>query len=148
MNLLLDTCVLIDFLGGKDPFFQDAQRIMAAGYFRDVRLWVAGQSLRDAFYVLSKYQNPITVQRSLVKASQALSIVSLSDQDFINAARLEWDDYEDCLIALCAQKANAEYIITRDEKGFARSLVPIMTPAGWLTMMKAERGLDYEVTAS
>ena len=37
MNLLLDTNVLIDYLGRKPPFFEDAERIVAAGYFGDVR---------------------------------------------------------------------------------------------------------------
>ena len=44
MNLLLDTNVLIDYLGRKEPFFANAERIVAAGFFGDATLWMAAQS--------------------------------------------------------------------------------------------------------
>lgn len=33
MNLLLDTCVVIDYRGRKEPFFPAAERIMAVDFF-------------------------------------------------------------------------------------------------------------------
>jgi len=49
MNLLLDTCVVIDYLGRKEPFYAEAERVMAAGFFGDAKLWIAGQTINDAF---------------------------------------------------------------------------------------------------
>lgn len=54
MNLLLDTNVLIDYRGRKEPFFPAAQKVVIAGFFGDVRLWAPAQSFVDAFYVLSR----------------------------------------------------------------------------------------------
>lgn len=56
---------------------------------------------------------------------QVVTPVALSPTDYTNALRLGWDDLEDCLVALCAQSARADYLVTRDTKGFSRSLVPV-----------------------
>lgn len=143
MNLLLDTNVLIDYLGRKPPFFKAAESIVAAGFFGDAKLWASVQSLKDAFCVLEHYLDPVRVQRAILKACEVITPVGVSAEDALQAARLEWTDYEDCLIALCAGKAKADYLITRDEKGFQRSPVPVMTPEKWLEHMKRTQGLVY-----
>ena len=109
MNLLLDTNVLIDYLGRKEPFFPSAQKVVIAGFFGDTQLWP----------------------------------VDLTGASLERAARLGWDDFEDCLIALAAERVGADYLITRDAKGFARSTVPAVSPDAWLDIMREEHGLDY-----
>ena len=143
MNLLLDTNVLIDYLGRKPPFFEAAESVVAAGFFGDAKLWASVQSLKDAFYVLEHYVDSARVQKAILKACELVSPVGLSADDALRAARLEWKDYEDCLIALCADKAKADYIITRDVKGFQRSSVPAVTPEGWLELMRQGEGLSW-----
>lgn len=143
MNLLLDTNVFIDYLGRKQPFFEDARNIVAAGFFGDTKLWVPAQSATDAFYVLSRYVTAEKLQESLLRAFDIIEPVSLSADDLRRAARLRWDDYEDCLIALAADKARADYLITRDARGFSRSPVPALSPTDWLGLMR-ESGLVYD----
>lgn len=147
MNVLLDTCVVIDYLGRKDPFFHDAEMIMASGFFHDAKLWVAGQSLNDAFYVLQKYLPSATIQKALLELLTVVTPVVLAPDDYAHAAQLCWDDFEDCLIALSAQKAHADFLITRDRSGFDRSPVPVMEPGQWLAMIREEKGLVYDSIA-
>lgn len=142
MNLLLDTNVVIDYLGRKEPFFEPAEQIVAAGFFGDVALWMPAQSAADAFYVLSRYLDTARVQTLLAHLFEVVKPVALSADELIDAARLQWDDYEDCLVMLAASKAHADYLITRDKKGFARSAVPTLTPQEWVAL-QAERGITY-----
>lgn len=144
MNLLLDTNTLIDYLGRKPPFAKPMQHLLAAGYFGDTSLWVPAQSMKDAFFVLDRYLDSLKIQRAMVALCEVVHPVSLTAEDAIRAAKLEWDDYEDCLIALAAEKVKADYLITRDRKGFSRSMVPTLSPQEWLTMMEKDRGLVYE----
>ena len=44
-------------------------------------------------------------------------------------------DFEDCLIAVCAELLGADAIITRDKKGFLACSLPIMTPTEFLKEM-------------
>ena len=143
MNLLLDTNVIIDFLGRKEPYFDSAKRIIAAGYFGDATLWMSAGSAKDAFYVLSHYVEPTKVQQAILELLSEVAPVSLTADDLARAARLEWTDYEDCLIAISAEKAQARYIITRDKTGFERSMVPTRTPDEWLAEMTAE-GITFD----
>lgn len=143
MNLLLDTNVYIDFLGGKKPFFPDAQAIVISGYFNDNKLWVAGQTINDAFFVLSKYIGSQKVQRSIAKSLQVITPASLQLSDYEHALRLGWPDLEDCLIAVTAEKVRADYVVTRDVRGFDRSMVPAITPSELTALMRDELGLDY-----
>ncbi len=144
MKLLLDTSVLIDYVGKKQPFFSAAEKVVAAGYFGDAKLWVSTQSLKDAYYVLSNYVDQLRVQRAIRRALDVVTPVALPAQDSVRALFLEWSDYEDCLIALCAVGAKADYIIPRDEAVFARSPVPAITPEKWLAYMEAKHGLEYD----
>ena len=57
---------------------------------------------------------------------------------------LMMDDLEDCLVALCAQSARADYLVTRDTKGFSRSLVPVVSPSEWLALMEQRHALCFE----
>ncbi len=145
MNLLLDTNVFIDYLGRKPPFFEAAQRVVVAGFFGDAKLWVPATSLKDAFYVLSRYVDPLRVQQAFLKVCEIVTPVDVTAEDALRAARLEWDDYEDCLVACCADKVRADYLVTRDAAGFARSCVPVTSPGEWLAMMERDHRLSYGV---
>ena len=143
MNLLLDTNVLIDYLGRKAPFFHDAQMLVAAGYFKDATLWTPAGSVKDAFCVLSRYVASERIQDALVQAFELITPVTLSKDDLVQAARLKWPDFENCLVAMAALKCKADYIITRDVRGFERSMVPAISPAEWLELMRETRDLEY-----
>ncbi|MBQ9003376.1 MAG: PIN domain-containing protein [Eggerthellaceae bacterium] len=134
---------MIDFLGKQLPFFEDAEKVIAAGYFGDATLWVSTQSLKDAYYVLAHYIRSDRVQRSMSKLLEVVTPVDLTGGDVTAALGLMWGDFEDCLIAMSAAKAKADYLVTRDEKGFDRSMVPVVTPAEWLSIMHESHSLSY-----
>ena len=138
MNLLLDTNVIIDYLGRKAPFFENAEKIIAAGYFGDVQLWAPAQSFKDAFYVLAHYADPARIQDAILK------LVDLAAGDIVAAARLKWEDFEDCLVSVCAGKAGADFLVTRDSKGFERSTVAPISPADWLSYMREHESLAFD----
>lgn len=142
MNLLVDTCVYIDFLGRKAPFFEEAVQVVAAGYFGGAKLWIASQSINDAFFVLNRYMDSQKIQQAIAESLAVFTPVALSPQDYQRAAALGWKDLEDCLVALCAEKAKANWLVTRDARGFERSPVPAISPTDWVALKRAE-GFEY-----
>lgn len=143
MNLLLDTNILIDYLGRKPPFYGSAQKLFIAACYGDVRLWVPSQSFADAFFVLRKYMDAAVLQKVILSALGQVTPVDLTGADLVQAAELSWLDMEDCLIAIAANKAHADHLITRDARGFERSMVPALTPLSWEQLME-ERGIVYD----
>ncbi|MCL1890688.1 MAG: PIN domain-containing protein [Coriobacteriia bacterium] len=141
MRLFLDTNVLFDYISGREPFFYDAQALALMKTFGDVELSVSGKSYTDVFYVLRKYRNSQQVQQSFVNSLELFDVCSLEQDDLTAACGLGWQDFEDALIATSAQKAGADYLVTRDA-AFERSLVPAKTPEQIVELF-AEQGLSF-----
>jgi predicted nucleic acid-binding protein len=57
------------------------------------------------------------------------SVISVTHNDCVKAMSLSIKDFEDAPVVICAIKANANYIVTRDEKFLqADSPIAIITP--------------------
>ena len=146
MNVLLDTNVYIDYLGRQEPFYDAAREIVMHGFFGEATIWVPAQSVADAYYVLKKHVQNASVQQAIEASFEVITPVDLCAGDILRAVRLKWEDLEDCLIAVAADKARADYLITRDVRGFERSPVPAVSPEEWLDIMERSRGTIYSAT--
>jgi len=63
-------------------------------------------------------------------------VVSVTQDDCINAMSTGIDDFEDSLVVVCAEKIEADYIVTRDEKFLkCQSIVPLVSPEELLEKM-------------
>ncbi|TJW10297.1 type II toxin-antitoxin system VapC family toxin [Parvibacter caecicola] len=143
MKLLLDTNVLIDYYAQRQPFFEAAKQLRIAQFFGDVELWASTQSFSDVEYIL-RGALPVEELRSIVAASlDFISVLSPTPADLVSGLESDWPDLEDFLIARCAKALKADYIITRDQKGFAKSKVPAISPDEWVALMK-EQGIVYD----
>ena len=56
--------------------------------------------------------------------------------DIFNAAKLDFQDFEDAVIAAIAMREKADYIITRNIQDFSKSEVPALTPNIFLSKNK------------
>ncbi len=146
MRVLIDTNVLIDHLGQRAPYFAAWEKLHAMQVFGDVELWVAPQSFADAFYILSKAVSSEELQAAFIESLGFLNVCNVGQAEVLEACKRNWDDYEDCLIALCAENINANYLLTRDASGFKQSSVPCCTPEQFLQTMEDEYGLIYDIT--
>lgn len=52
MRILIDTNVVLDYLGSREPFFSDAKDIFALCAAEDVEGFVAFHTLPNAYYIL------------------------------------------------------------------------------------------------
>lgn len=143
MDLFVDTNVLLDHFGSRPGFAENARKVLAMGLFGDARLWAAPQSFNDMFYILRKTMEPDAIQAAFAKAYSFVNICSIDADDMALAARRSWNDMEDCLIAVCADKVRARCIVTRDAKGFADASIEAVSPEELLARMEAERGISY-----
>lgn len=144
MKLLLDTNVLIDYYARREPFFEDAMKLRVAALFGDVELWAAAQSFADVEYVL-RGAVPLDTLRSMMRESLSfLKVAASGAGDVACALRSGWPDLEDFLIARCAERVRADYLITRDAGDFEHAGMPALAPSGFLRMLAEEHGLTYD----
>lgn len=151
LNLFLDTNVLVDLLEPRREFLDAIRRIFCMAFYGEARLWASSSCMTDIFFIVSKNScdEDDDLQRRMLELVQAddasrLCIYGPKEKDVIQALRHHWPDFEDCLVAVCAERVNADYIVTRDEHGFERSSVPAITPAALLAKVEEEAGITYD----
>lgn len=84
------------------------------------------------------------LQKAMLESLSFFHVCSIAGNDLIHAFDKKWDDFEDALIATCSEKIKADFIITRDKKGFMKSKVPALNPEEFFERLKNEYGFVYE----
>lgn len=145
MKLLLDTNVLVDYLGARQPFCDQWELINALQITGYAELWTSAESYTDAFYLLRKAVGSAKLQDMFLQSLSFIKVCSVDEGDIREAAEQLWPDFEDCLIDICAEKVKADYIITRDADGFKRSKTPAMDAPSFFAMLEEEYGIVYDM---
>lgn len=144
MRVMLDTNVLIDYFNKREPFYRDACKLRIMHEFGDIELWASVNSFSDIAYILRNQAGSAELQKAFLTSLDFLQVCSSDQHDLELACKEQWEDFEDCLIEQCAQKTRADYILTRDIKGFDRSTATVLSPTDFIELMSTEFGLTYD----
>ena len=129
MRVVIDNNIAIDALKPNPDFEADAKRVFQLIWQDKITPYMCVNSLTDIFYVLQKVQGAEKTKRTVANLMTAINIVPLTENDCTDALALPMSDFEDAIIAICAQKINADCIISRDEKFIkASTAVEVITP--------------------
>jgi len=133
MTVLIDTNVILDYVLKREPFAEDALACLDWLIIGKAKIWLTASTITDIYYVTRKaLQNPIKAKEVIEKLLNAFQIGGVDKTDCVNALEPDISDYEDALVSVCAKKAKAEYIITRNTKHFENSIVPAISPVDFL----------------
>ena len=132
MRVFIDTNVVVDFLGKREPFFNDAAILFELGKLGKIDLIVSSLTIVNCAYILKKqFSNTVMLDR-IENFCQILKISPIDKSVILNAVLLKPNDFEDAVQYFSAKSFNIDIIITRDKKGFSAMEVPIMTPAEFI----------------
>ena len=143
MRALLDTNIVFDILCER-PFDQEGLlqlRVMHA--FSDVELWISAKSYTDLFYVIRRELGSIGAQEVLEETLTWLHACSVDEADVNAALSRRWNDFEDSLVYGCAQKIRADYVVTRDAKGFEDETIPHGGASDFMQYVYEHTGIRY-----
>ena len=96
---------------------------------------VAAHTITTLHFLLSKHLGKAKVRRVLTDLLHIVRVVPVDEDRIRHALALNWTDFEDAVQAACAEKAEAEYLVTRDKRGFKKSPVKAVTPAELLALV-------------
>ena len=116
MKVVIDTNLVIDALKPNPDFEADAKKIFHLIWQDKITPYICANSLTDIFYILKKVQGAGKTKITIANLITATNILPLTENDCANALALPINDFEDAIIAVCAHKINADYIVSRDEK--------------------------------
>jgi predicted nucleic acid-binding protein len=131
-RLFLDTNVVLDLLGERETFYDYVAKIATLADKGKVSLVVSALSYATVFYVLSKFEDNKAVKEKLGKFKVIASTSNLTDKIIEKGLTSKFIDFEDALQYYCALEMNCNLIITRNEKDFKNSDIPVMTPVEYL----------------
>jgi len=136
MNVFLDTNVIIDFMGEREGFFEDAAAIFAM--IEDKRITASASALTivNCAYILKKAFNSDLMLEKVETLCQMLDIMPIERSQLTDAVELRPYDYEDAVQYLSSLPSRPDVIITRDKRGFNSFNILVMTPAEFVQKAK------------
>ena len=54
MKAIIDTCVILDYLQGREPFFDDALNLAIGSANREFEAYISANSITDLFYIIQQ----------------------------------------------------------------------------------------------
>ena len=139
MKLFLDTNVLLDFLGERDPFYISAAKIATLADERSLQIIVSALSFATISYFLTKYEGLEKAKVKLRKFKIICEICELDELIIEKGLNSDFPDFEDSLQYYSALRSDCDIIITRNGKDFKKSELPVMTPDEFLNSIR-EKG--------
>ena len=137
MKLFLDTNIMLDFLGEREPFYISAAKIATLADKRKLKIIVSALSFATVSYFLTKYEGLKETKDKLRKFKIISGICELDELIIEKGLNSDFPDFEDSLQYLSALRTECDFIITRNGKDFKKSQIPVMTPDEFLNSMKS-----------
>ncbi len=133
---LLDTNVVLDAIAAREPFRADAERIFLLAAQEKIEACLTASGMTDIYYIARKSMADDAAREALRSLLQLFSVVDVGRRECEEALDLSLADYEDALMVVCARKAGADHIVTRDKEFLAQSKEAI-SPEAFLKKCKA-----------
>jgi predicted nucleic acid-binding protein len=134
MSVLIDTNVILDAITGRAPFNENAEKLFLLTAEDKINASITANSVTDIYYLTRKYLQSIEEAKIVLwKLFALFQILDVTGTDCEKALELNMSDYEDALIATCANRNKVDWIISRNTKDFINSPVPAITPEDFLT---------------
>ena len=126
MNIFVDTNVFLDaFLNRDDGSAKEVLKFLAAG---QVALSINDITIINIAYILRKAFSRDRIKEIIDLMTNEYQIVCADERIIADANRLSFEDFEDGVQYACAQRAEADLIITGNKRDFIRSEIDVLSP--------------------
>jgi predicted nucleic acid-binding protein len=136
--VFIDTDVLLDVLGQREPFYFDSARVWTLAETGQVTGFVSTLSFPNVFYVLRPSKGRQGARRALSMMRAIFSLVPLDVQMTNQSLDADIKDFEDAIQFFSALRVGAASLITRNPKDYPKGQIAIQTPAEFLATHFAE----------
>ncbi|GEC71208.1 PIN domain-containing protein [Flavobacterium flevense] len=139
-KILIDTDVILDFFFDREPFSDNAAKILSLCESKEIIGFVTPVIISNVYYLLrqtAKHEKVIEKLKMLVSITEILVITKDS---ILQALNSEFKDFEDALQNYSAElNKEIDIIITRNTKDYKNSSLGVMTPDNYLKMRISSR---------
>jgi predicted nucleic acid-binding protein len=139
MKVLIDTNIVLDVLLNRQPYCQDAAKIIVLSEKKIIESYVSASEITDIYYITQKeYKNKQITIVLIKKILEVISVATITGNDIYQALDLGWNDFEDSVQYIVGESIAADYIITRNTDDFSNSTIKIVTAEQFLNILSEE----------
>ena len=132
-KILIDTNVLLDYLLEREPFFDDAKKVILSCTEGNIKGCIAAHSISNMFFILRKDYTAKERREILLNLCTIFNIEGIDKAKLLSGlANEDFSDFEDCLQMECAKIYGAEYIVTRNVADYSTSEIKAILPSEYL----------------
>jgi hypothetical protein len=132
----VDLNVILDVIQQRQPFYEESARVVDAVVRGQAVGWLAAHSITTLFYVINRVRNRETAVTAITGLLDVFTVAAVDDQVIRQALAWGWPDFEDAVQMAAAVQAQADYLITRNPRDFQSSILPVVQPAAFLTLLE------------
>lgn len=137
-HLFLDTNVVIDFFQQRMPFHNHAVKIISLAEKGEIFISCSAITIATAHYVLKKSDGKNAIDK--VRRLKTICLVMPTMNFAVDKALTSnFTDLEDALQYFTAVDAKADFIISRDNRDFINSEIPVLTPEEFFAIPNLNR---------
>lgn len=115
MNVAFDTNVILDAAMGR-PGSEEALKLIQSVISGEITGIVTANTITDIHYIVKKRAGDAAAREVVRNTLDLFEVVPVDREACETALILPMDDFEDAVLAACANEAYSEYIATQDEK--------------------------------
>jgi predicted nucleic acid-binding protein len=129
VHLFVDTDVLLDFLGERNPFSKFALQVFLEADKKHFKLYTSGNSVTTAYYILSKYADEPHARELIIDILDYVQVVAVTSRILKHAFESVFKDVEDAVQHYCALTIpKISCLVTRNLRDYKHSQIEVLTP--------------------
>ncbi len=139
MNIVVDTCIIIDALQQRKPFDEDAKALCLAVANQKCNAYIPAKSVADIYYILHRFLHNDSKTKDILKILfRSFNILDTTAYDCRNALSSNITDFEDAILVETSIRNNIDFIVTRNLKDYKNSEVPACLPSEFLARINGD----------
>ena len=136
-KIFVDTNIVLDLLGGREPWWKEAQQLFNLGARGKAKLFISALTIANTHYILSARMKKKAEAKKILRRFKTLVEVLPLDAKVIDwALESEFKDFEDGLQYYTAIQNDVRILVTRNLKDFKPAQITVMTAAEYLRTLE------------
>jgi len=125
LKILLDTNIVLDLLMDRMPFADAAAELFSKVEDGSATGYLCGTTITTVYYLAAKVVGTPKAQEEIKKLLTLFEVAPVNRHVLQSALDAGFADFEDAVIHEAACHVGAEAIVTRNQKDFKKSKMPV-----------------------
>ncbi len=133
-KIFIDTDVVLDLVFEREPFFYDAQKILALVENNLIAGYTSTLILANCYYIISSNKNRTIAAKTVSKLRSILKVLPFTDKEIGESLNSNMKDFEDGVQYFIAVNHGIKTLITRNIGDYKNAGISVFLPNDFLNL--------------